>query len=131
MQRTVAYTRRMKTLVDTIVQPAGTADPIIESMVDEILAAVDPPGVTSDADLDYARWGSWGNNNDLVASGEDAQAIVFDGDENSLKSRCPIRCVSRVLSGNGNVLQALDEYAQTYISIRMCSWRLTFLPGPL
>ena len=58
------YLRRLKTVTDTIIQAPGTPTPIIETMVESLIDPVDPPGVVSDADLDYALWGTWGNNNE-------------------------------------------------------------------
>ncbi len=62
------FLRRVKTIADEIVQPPGTASPLIDGMVDEVLARIDPPGAVSDADLDFAKWGSWGNGNNAAAA---------------------------------------------------------------
>ncbi len=56
------FLRRVRTLMDRIIQPPGTVNGYLEQRVNEILALVDPDGVaTTDADLDYTKWGSWGN----------------------------------------------------------------------
>ena len=47
------FLRRLKTVVDTIIEPEGTPSPVIDGMIDELVALVDPQGVVSDADLDY------------------------------------------------------------------------------
>jgi hypothetical protein len=57
------FLRRLKTVVDTIIEPEDTPSPVIDGMINELVARVDPQGVVSDADLDYNRWGSWGNRN--------------------------------------------------------------------
>jgi hypothetical protein len=57
------FLRRLKTVVDTIIEPEGKPSPVIEGMINEYIAKVDPQGVVSDADLDYNKWGSWGNRN--------------------------------------------------------------------
>lgn len=59
------FLRRLKTIADTVIQPAGTPSPVIDTWVDDLVALVDPSGVVSDADLDYTKWGSWGNNNNV------------------------------------------------------------------
>lgn len=54
------WVRRMRTLMDTIVQPPGSTGGILESRMREIAASVDPdPAVSTwtDGDLDAARWG--------------------------------------------------------------------------
>lgn len=58
------YLRRLRTIMDTLLQPPGTpaTNLIIEARINEMMDLMDPPAVgTSDADLDYAKWGSWGN----------------------------------------------------------------------
>ncbi|MFP6875097.1 MAG: lamin tail domain-containing protein [Verrucomicrobiales bacterium] len=57
------FLRRLKTVVDAIIEPEGTPSPLIEGMLNDFLDTVDPQGVVSDADLDYNKWGSWGNRN--------------------------------------------------------------------
>ncbi|MEZ5300240.1 MAG: CotH kinase family protein [Verrucomicrobiales bacterium] len=62
------YARRVRTLMDELLQPPGT--PVEERRFEaEILAMadlIDPPEVAvSDADLDLQKWGSWGNQDDL------------------------------------------------------------------
>jgi hypothetical protein len=56
------FLRRVRTLMDKIIQPPGTVNGYLEQRVNEIRGLVDPDGVaTTDADLDYTKWGSWGN----------------------------------------------------------------------
>ncbi|HEX2751088.1 MAG TPA: CotH kinase family protein, partial [Verrucomicrobiales bacterium] len=54
------WVRRMRTLMDTIVQPPGTVGGLLETRMREIAASIDPdPAVSNwtDGDLDTARWG--------------------------------------------------------------------------
>jgi len=55
------WVRRMRTLMDTLMQPPGTVNGILETKMREIAAAVDPdpadPSPWTDGDLDAARWG--------------------------------------------------------------------------
>ncbi|HVR35109.1 MAG TPA: CotH kinase family protein, partial [Methylomirabilota bacterium] len=70
------YLRRFRTLMDTILQPPGTAEEelLIEARIREWVELLDPPGISpSDTDLDYSRWGSWGNQNSTRA---EAQRII-------------------------------------------------------
>ena len=62
------YNRRIKTVADKILQAPGTVNGKLEQRLNELLAQIDPPGVVSDADLDYNKWGSWGNNNNASAA---------------------------------------------------------------
>lgn len=54
------FVRRMRTLMDTLMQPPGTADGLFETRMREIVATVDPdpadPSPWTDGDLDAARW---------------------------------------------------------------------------
>jgi hypothetical protein len=64
------FLRRLRTVMDTVLQPPGTpaADLRIEARVRQMMDAMDPPEIgQSDADLDYARWGTWGNGNAMRA----------------------------------------------------------------
>ena len=63
------YFGRLKTLVDTFLQPEETPmeERYIERRLDEILNLLDPtddnPATgTDDYDLDFQKWGTWGNN---------------------------------------------------------------------
>ena len=63
------YMRRVRTLIDQYLQPSDTpvSERYIERRLDEILAKLDPtdddPATgTDDADLDFQKWGTWGNN---------------------------------------------------------------------
>ncbi|OGV70390.1 MAG: hypothetical protein A2283_14115 [Lentisphaerae bacterium RIFOXYA12_FULL_48_11] len=55
------FVRRMKTLMDTLLQPPGTTNGIFETRMREIAVAIDPdpadPSPWTDGDLDAARWG--------------------------------------------------------------------------
>lgn len=54
------FTRRLRTLMDEILQPPGTTGGFIETRLREIAAAIDPdPAVSTwtDGDLDAAKWG--------------------------------------------------------------------------
>ncbi len=62
------YMRRVRTLMDAYLQPPGTppSELYFENWLDEFVTLLDPhddnPATgTDDADLDYQRWGSWGN----------------------------------------------------------------------
>ncbi len=58
------WVRRMRTLMDTILQPPGTAGGLLETRMREIAASVDPdPAVSSwtDGDLDFQKWGIHSN----------------------------------------------------------------------
>ena len=70
------YLRRLRTILDTVLQTPGApaASLKIEARIREMMDRMDPPGVgVSDADLDYDRWGSWGNRNPMR---EEAQRII-------------------------------------------------------
>lgn len=62
------FRRRVRTLMDEMLgSPAAPVD-YLSNRVNEIVALIDPtddsPGSGGDdADLDYQKWGSWGNNN--------------------------------------------------------------------
>ena len=55
------FVRRMRTLMDTLMQPPGTTNGIFEARMREIVSTVDPdpanPSPWTDGDLDVARWG--------------------------------------------------------------------------
>ena len=55
------FVRRMRTLMDTLMQPPGTTNGIFEARMREIVNTVDPdpanPSPWTDGDLDAARWG--------------------------------------------------------------------------
>jgi len=55
------FARRMRTLMDTLLQPPGTTNGLFETRMREIAASVDPdpadPSPWTDGDLDAARWG--------------------------------------------------------------------------
>lgn len=55
------WTRRMRTLMDTILQPPGTTNGLLETRMRQLAATIDPdpanPSAWTDGDLDTARWG--------------------------------------------------------------------------
>lgn len=55
------FVRRLKTLMDTLLQPPGTTNGIFDTQMRSIVATVDPdpanPSAWTDGDLDAARWG--------------------------------------------------------------------------
>jgi hypothetical protein len=61
------YLRRIRTLMDDVLLAPGTsyANDWYSQKANEWADRLDPPGVTSDADLDYTKWGSWGNSNEV------------------------------------------------------------------
>lgn len=65
----IMFYRRLRTLMDRFYGEPGGApeDTWFMDKLDELSEAIDPEGVISDADLDYEKWGSWGNNNDMQA----------------------------------------------------------------
>ncbi|MDB4730031.1 lamin tail domain-containing protein [bacterium] len=57
------YLRRLRTVNDQILGPPGTVNARVDVVANEVLERLDPGAVvTTDADLDYAKWGSWGND---------------------------------------------------------------------
>ncbi len=58
------FLRRMRTLMDTLLEAPGTVDGMIETRMREIAAQIDPdpanPSAWTDGDRDYEKWGSWG-----------------------------------------------------------------------
>lgn len=56
--------RRLRTLMDTILQPIGIPGGLLESRMREIVASIAPdssnPESPSDGDLDFDKWGTWG-----------------------------------------------------------------------
>jgi hypothetical protein len=61
---TEMYRRRLRTLVDTYLKPSGT-DSWHHTRTNQLNAQIDPPNIVSDADLDFQRWGTWGNNDTM------------------------------------------------------------------
>ena len=59
--------RRIRTLREEKLLAPGTAyeNDWYSQRANELADLLDPTGVTSDADLDYAKWGSWGNMNQV------------------------------------------------------------------
>jgi hypothetical protein len=58
------FLRRTRTLMDTILQPPGTSNGILDSFIRDLVATIDPdpaePSPWTDGDLDFNKWGSWG-----------------------------------------------------------------------
>jgi Spore coat assembly protein len=60
------FLRRVRTLMDTILQPPGTTDGPLETRMRQIVATIDPnpagpnPNWPTDGDLDFDKWGTWG-----------------------------------------------------------------------
>ncbi|MEM7384329.1 MAG: CotH kinase family protein, partial [Verrucomicrobiota bacterium] len=47
--------------------PEGMPEnPYVMDTINELNQMIDPPGVVSDAALDYEKWGSWGNRNNMA-----------------------------------------------------------------
>ncbi len=86
------YLRRLRTVMDQVLQPPGTpaADLRIEARIREMMDLMDPPGVaTSDADLDYARWPTWGNGNEMRAEATRILNTHLPGRRNFLFNQNP------------------------------------------
>ncbi|MHB1306710.1 MAG: CotH kinase family protein, partial [Limisphaerales bacterium] len=68
--------RRLRTVMDTLLLPTGTSpDQMpIENRIRELVNLLDPLDIAaSDAELDFQKWGSWGNGN---ATRAEAQRII-------------------------------------------------------
>lgn len=60
------FLRRFQTLRDDVLQRNGVQNDWYKDKINEVRFSIDPPGVAnSDADLDYEKWGSWGNRFDV------------------------------------------------------------------
>jgi len=62
------YLRRMRSLMDKQIGPPASPVNYLVNRIDELVALIDPRdnGLrrgSDDADLDYLKWGSWGNRN--------------------------------------------------------------------
>ena len=59
------YLRRLRTLADEVLQPPGTLynDRYFETRIDQFVAQLAP-----DAALDFAKWGTWGDQEDLYTA---------------------------------------------------------------
>ena len=87
------YLRRLRTLMDTIMQPPGTRNGLLETRMRQISASVDPdpanPSSWTDGDLDAARWSVWGRGlrpreeTEYVIANHFAQRRSFLFDQNS------------------------------------------------
>ena len=58
---------RLRTLMDEFYGPPGEqpSNDYMLRRLDELVELIDPDGVESDADLDYEKWGSWGNRDTM------------------------------------------------------------------
>ncbi|MGC6426108.1 MAG: lamin tail domain-containing protein [Akkermansiaceae bacterium] len=68
--------RRIRTLREQVLlsnSDAGNGPDWYSDRVNELVEMMDPSGAASDADQDYAKWGSWGNNNRIRPA---AQRII-------------------------------------------------------
>lgn len=58
------FLRRLRSLMDDILEPPGTSNGRIETMMRSIVAPIDPdpanPSPWTDGDRDFSRWGTWG-----------------------------------------------------------------------
>ena len=58
------FLRRMRTLMDTILEPPGTSNGQLESLMRELIDSIDPdpaePSPWTDGDRDFTLWGTWG-----------------------------------------------------------------------
>lgn len=58
------YLRRLRSLMDGILEPPGTVNGLLETRMREIVASIDPdpanPSPWTDGDRDFAQWGTWG-----------------------------------------------------------------------
>lgn len=63
------FYRRLRTLMDEYYGEGNTppTSPWLMEQFEHWTAMIDPEGVVSDADLDYEKWGSWGNQNNMEA----------------------------------------------------------------
>ena len=64
------YLRRVRTLMDQLIGPPSSPVNYLPDRVDELTQLIDPTNNNAqrgndDADLDYRKWGSWGNRNTL------------------------------------------------------------------
>ena len=87
------YLRRLRTLMDSILQPPGTTNGLLETRMREIVASVDPdpanPSSWTDGDRDASRWGVWGRGlrpreeTEYVIANHFAQRRAFLFDQNN------------------------------------------------
>ncbi|MGJ8696903.1 MAG: lamin tail domain-containing protein [Verrucomicrobiaceae bacterium] len=67
------FRRRVRTLMDQMYGPTSAPSDYLPGRVNALVALIDPNNNnantgTDDADLDYQKWGSWGNNNPMRAA---------------------------------------------------------------
>jgi len=116
------FLRRMRTLMDTLLESPDTVNGMIETRMREIAATIDPdsanPSPWTDGDLDYAAWGSWGERNrcreevERVISGYLAPRRTFLFDQNAgtrpLLGGDPIPAVSQVNAPGMVMIDTID-----------------------
>ena len=74
------YLRRMRTMMDTVFGSPAAPNSYLSDRVDDLVNLIDPNNNNpqrgnDDADLDYRKWGSWGNRNAMRAA---ADRIKFE-----------------------------------------------------
>ena len=83
------YLRRVRTLMDQLIGPASSPVSYLPDRVDELTALIDPNDNNAqrgndDADLDYRKWGSWGNRNTLREAANRIKVEHIPGRRNQL-----------------------------------------------
>jgi hypothetical protein len=83
------YLRRVRTLMDQLIGPASSPVSYLPDRVDELTALIDPNDNNAqrgndDADLDYRKWGSWGNRNTLREAANRIKIEHIPGRRNQL-----------------------------------------------
>ena len=81
------YLRRLRTVMDTVLQPPGTASEAlkIEARIRYWLDQLDPPSIgLSDTDLDQTRWGYWGSARGTRAEAQRIIDVYLPGRRNFL-----------------------------------------------
>lgn len=87
------YLRRLRTVMDRLLQPPGTPSDqlIIEARIQQMMDLMDPPQfATSDADLDFTKWGSWGNRNPMRPEAQRILNIHLPGRRSFLFNANPL-----------------------------------------
>ncbi|MEM7384994.1 MAG: CotH kinase family protein, partial [Verrucomicrobiota bacterium] len=75
------FLHHYRTKMDRFYGPIGGVpeNPYMINSLDALLTTIDPPGRVSDADLDYEKWGSWGNRNTMREAVERMKTEVIPG----------------------------------------------------
>ena len=72
------FLRRMRTVMDTILQPPGTVNGERETFARSIAAMIDPnpadPSAETDGDRDFTKWGSW--NSPQLRPREELERVI-------------------------------------------------------